>query len=56
MYEHMETHTYTHTMFNVLTSLTLTEPFKTVPVITVPCPLIGKQWSTEYISGPSGER
>lgn len=39
-----------------LTSLTRTDPLSTVPVITVPWPLIGKQWSTEYIKGPSGLR
>ena len=36
-----------------LTSLTCTEPRRTVPVMTVPCPLMGKQWSTAYRNDPS---
>ena len=39
-----------------LTELISTLPLKTVPVITVPCPLIPKQWSTENINGPLGSR
>ena len=31
-------------------------PLRTVPVMTVPCPLMGKQWSTEKMKGPLGER
>ena len=31
-------------------------PESTVPVMTVPCPLIGKQWSMAKCSGPSGSR
>lgn len=30
-----------------------TDPLKTVPVITVPCPLIRKQWSILNKKGPS---
>ena len=32
------------------------EPESTVPVTTVPCPLIGKQWSMAKSRGPSGSR
>ena len=40
----------------VLTSLVPMLPLRTVPVMTVPCPLMGKQWSTEKMKGPLGER
>lgn len=32
----------------------LTEPERTVPVITVPWPLMEKQWSTDIRNGPEG--
>lgn len=35
---------------------TLTEPLRTVPVITVPWPLIGKQWSMLKKNGPESRR
>jgi hypothetical protein len=40
----------------ILTSLTDTLPLRAVPVITVPWPLILKQWSTEKINGPFTSR
>ncbi len=39
-----------------MVSFTLTEPESTVPVSTVPCPLTGKQWSTDSRNGPSADR
>ena len=36
-----------------IVSLTCTVPRSTVPVMTVPCPLMGKQWSTAYRKDPS---
>ena len=38
----------------MITALTWTLPLRTVPVITVPWPLIRKQWSTEKMNGPFG--
>mmetsp|Transcript_25800 Transcript_25800/g.75617 ORF Transcript_25800/g.75617 Transcript_25800/m.75617 type:complete len:247 (+) Transcript_25800:813-1553(+) len=35
---------------------TAMEPLRTVPVITVPWPLMGKQWSTAKCRGPSSAR
>ena len=40
----------------MLTSLMPMLPLSTVPVMTVPCPLMGKQWSTEKMNGPLGDR
>ena len=40
----------------ILTSLMPTLPLSTVPVMTVPWPLMGKQWSTEKMNGPLGDR
>ena len=37
----------------ILTSLM---PLSMVPVMTVPWPLMGKQWSTEKMNGPLGDR
>lgn len=34
----------------------LTEPERMVPVITVPWPLMEKQWSTDMRKGPEGSR
>mmetsp|Transcript_56573 Transcript_56573/g.127657 ORF Transcript_56573/g.127657 Transcript_56573/m.127657 type:complete len:221 (-) Transcript_56573:259-921(-) len=34
----------------------LTDPERTVPVSTVPWPLIGKAWSKENMKGPAGSR
>lgn len=39
-----------------LTSLTATEPLSIVPVMTVPWPRIGKQWSTENTNAPDEDR
>mmetsp|Transcript_25297 Transcript_25297/g.84794 ORF Transcript_25297/g.84794 Transcript_25297/m.84794 type:complete len:303 (-) Transcript_25297:116-1024(-) len=38
---------------NSMVSFTAREPRRMVPVHTVPCPLIGKQWSMAKWSGPS---
>ena len=40
----------------MLTSFTATDPLSTVPVMTVPWPRMGKQWSTENTNGPMEER
>ena len=43
-------------MTKKLTSLTATDPLSTVPVMTVPWPRMGKQWSTEKTNAPDEDR